>query len=82
MLDTKHKKIKRKVQSCYKLIKESNKQLESLRKECEHPETEKCIWQWGGPAHTIENATVCSVCGELLDKPYEIIQNGIYENII
>ncbi len=69
-MDKKHLQIEKAVKNCYAIIKKANEDLESLRKVCEHPETELCNYQWGGPGHVLEGATVCSICGELLGNPF------------
>jgi len=83
MLDDKHKKIQEKIQENYVAIKAAEESLEFLRKTCEHPETETCTYQWGGPGHNIEGATICSVCGKLLKTPFDDINldNNIPNNV-
>jgi len=70
MIDNKHLRIKQKIQKNYDAIKIAEESLEILRKVCLHPETELCTYQWGGPGHNIEGATICSVCGKLLKTPW------------
>jgi hypothetical protein len=70
-MDDKHLRIRDKVQAAYDAIKKAEEDLELLRKVCGHPETEVCTYQWGGPGHYIDGATICSVCGELLKTPMD-----------
>lgn len=64
--------IKNKVQNLYKAIKKANQQLEYIRKNvCKHSETKKVDYQWA-PGHIISQATICSICGELLETPFEL----------
>ena len=69
-MDERHLKIKDKVQKAYNAIKKAEEDLELLRKVCEHPETEECNYQWGGPGHIVP-ATMCSVCGKVLKTAFD-----------
>lgn len=67
--------IKKRKKVLFKIIEDSNSELERLRQECKHEKTYKGIWQWA-PGHTF-NAEICDICGECiknLDMPELIIQ--------
>lgn len=64
-----HKDIKRRVDECYKQIKDAQKELERIReKECPHPKTEIVDYSYriGSSIET----EVCSICGEVINSPY------------
>ena len=59
------KDIRIRKEDCYRRIKEANDELDKIRLECKHPETERCNYMWA-PGHIDENALICSICGERL----------------
>lgn len=70
-LTKKQKALKAEVDNIYKEIGSLNGKLLDIRESCDHPVTEKCTYSWA-VGHGIENAEVCSICGELITKPNEI----------
>jgi len=68
--------IKKEVQLQYQMIKNAEQTLRELREKCKHPITFKGTWQWGGPGHNFDNVKICSICGDLVDKPNYIVETA------
>ena len=64
------KTIKQRVDDCYRRIKEAQEELVEIRSQCKHPATEYTKYMWA-PGHILDNAKICSVCGELLENGFE-----------
>jgi len=64
-MDEKHEIIKAKVKNAYARIKDAEKILEECREQCEHPETELCIYS-SRPGQYWADTEVCSICGEVV----------------
>lgn len=67
-----YKKIKEQVDKAYSDIEFSKNELERLRDECDHPETKLMNYMWA-PGHIINDAEICTICGEYID-PSSIIK--------
>ena len=66
-MDNKHIIIKSRVNQCYAEIKEAEKLLEHLRKECDHSETKLVNYEWA-PGHINPDTKICKICGEIIIK--------------
>jgi len=76
-------RIKERVETLYKIIKDSNIELEELRKVCKHEDFEVGYYAWGGPAH-VHVQKICIYCKEALGTPteQEKIDAGFKDEII
>ena len=73
-----NKKLKKKVNNLYRVIRNAEAELERVREEdCEHPEYEKCNYMWA-PGHIYKDASVCTVCGKLLKTKHEMDWDETY----
>jgi len=68
-MDSRHEALKRRVENCYKAIKDADEELKKIREtECEHPETESVNYLWAS-GHIMSDTEVCVICGEVIKNP-------------
>ena len=60
----------------YQLIKDSEEWLKDIRQKCDHPVTEFCTYSTR-PGQYWDNTEICSICGEVVNWPYEVKVNPI-----
>lgn len=71
-----NKEIKISIDQLYKVIKDSQEEIKTLREKCKHEETFEGNYSWR--IGSIVNATICSFCGEVIKTPFSdyIIENN------
>lgn len=60
----------------YQRIKDSEEGLKDIRQICDHPVTEFCTYSTR-PGQYWDNTEICSICGEVVNWPYEVKVNPI-----
>ncbi len=69
-MEARHMEIRAKVDEAYAAIKKATEDLEVLRESCDHPETYKATYQWGGPGHNIP-AVLCKACDKVISTAFD-----------
>lgn len=71
-MNKKHKELKKRVEACYKVIKEAQEELKQIREEeCEHPSSREENYSWRPGAS--DKRQLCVVCDKPVDEdPFKI----------